>query len=162
MFDEARRNATTEPKTITTDGLGSYTDAARAVFPKAKHVVSQGIYEEVNNNMSERLQGSFRQRTKTQRGLEARRTAQDYLDGWVIDYNFFKDHEAHRGGSPAEAAGVASQVPWKEWEDVVRMGGEVAETKVTSHVTIAKKPGAKPKGRRHKGSGEGVSGGQED
>ena len=51
----------------------------------------------MNNNLSERLQGSFRQRAKTQRGLEERRTGQEYLDGWVMDYNFFKDHEAHRG-----------------------------------------------------------------
>ena len=144
VFEIAKQNAAREPKTVTTDGLGSYLGAAKAVFPKAQHVVSQGIYEPVNNNLSERLQGSFRQRTKTQRGLGMTRTANEYIRGWVLDYNFFKDHEAHRGGSPAEAAGVAQQVPWEEWEDVARLGGEVAEAKVKSRVTIPKKPGAKP------------------
>ena len=145
LFEQAKMNAIQEPKTITTDGLGSYVDAVRAVFPKTEHVVADGIYEPVNNNMSERLQGAFRQRIKTQRGLETQRTANDYVRGWAFDYNHFKDHEAHRGGSPAEAAGVAQQVPWTEWEDIVRLGGEVAEPRVKSHVTIAKKPGAKPK-----------------
>ena len=145
VFEIAKQNAAREPKKVTTDGLGSYTDAARAVFPNTQHVVSEGIYEPVNNNLSERLQGSFRQRTKTQRGLGITRTGNEYIRGWVFDYNFFKDHEAHRGGSPAEAAGVAEQVPWGEWEDVVRLGGEVAEARVKSRVAVPKRTGAKPR-----------------
>ena len=145
VFERARDNAIRPPKKITTDGLGSYVEAAKLVFPDAKHEVSDGIYELVNNNLSERLQGSFRQRTKTQRGLEERRTGQDYLNGWVLDYNFFKDHEAHKGRTPAWAAGVAQQVPWTEWEDITRLGGEVAEVELKSHTAQRKKPGPKPK-----------------
>ena len=145
LFEEAKANAQQGPETITTDGLGSYVDAVRAVFPKTKHVVSQGIHKPVNNNRSERPQGSFRQRIKTMRGMEARRTGQDYLDGWTLDYNFFKDHEAHDGGTPAEAAGVAQQVPWRGWEDITRLGGEVAEVKVKEHTPVRKKAGRKPK-----------------
>ena len=110
-----------------------------------QHEVSDGIYELVNNNLSERLQGSFRQRTKTQRGLEALRTGQDYLDGWVLDYNFFKDHEALGGQQPADAAGMTEQVPWESWEDITRLGGEVAEWTEVSHTPKRKKPGPKPK-----------------
>ncbi len=146
VMEKAKDNAAGLPKTVTTDGLGSYTDAIRAVFPiGTKHVVSEGIYESVNNNLSERLQGSFRQRTKTQRGLQARRTGQEYLDGWVLDYNFFKDHEAHKGGTPAEAAGVAERVPWDSWEHITRIGGEVAEVEIKEHTPTPKKPGRKPK-----------------
>ena len=118
VMKKAARATNVKPKTITTDGLASYFEGIKRVFPKAEHIVSQGIYEEVNNNISERLQGSFRQRTKTMRGLETRETGQEYLDGWVVDYNLFKDHEAHKGGTPAEAAGV--NAPYKEWADVVR------------------------------------------
>ena len=42
---------------------------------------------------------------------------------------------------------MAQQVPWEEWEDVARLGGEVAEAKVKSHVATPKRPGAKPKPR---------------
>ena len=144
LFTEAQRNAAKEPKTITTDGLPSYPDGIKTVFHHTEHIVADGIYEEVNNNLSERLQGSFRQRTKTQRGLQRRLTGQEYIDGWVLDYNFMKDHEAHEGGSPAEAAGVAKQVPWENWEDITRMGGEVADVKIKESVATPKKPGTKP------------------
>lgn len=146
VMEKALRNARRPPKKITTDGLGSYVDAIRAVFPKAEHEVSEGIYKEINNNLSERLQGSIRQRTKTQRGLQMQGTGQDYLDGWVLDYNFFKKHHTLKGQTPAEVIGVAKDVPWDDsWEDITRMGGEVAEVEIRDQVITALKPGPKPK-----------------
>ena len=118
VMKKAARAAKTAPKTITTDGLSGYFEGIQRVFPGVKHIVSEGIYEEVNNNHSENLQGQFRQRTKTMRGLETRETGQEYLDGWVLDFNLFKDHEAHKGGTPGEAADV--NPPYAEWADVVR------------------------------------------
>ena len=147
VFEKALANASRPPKKITTDGLGSYVDAVRAVFPRGtQHEVADGIYEISNNNLSERLQGSFRQRTKTQRGLQALKTGQDYLDGWVLDYNFFKPHHSLKGLTPAQVAGVTSQVPWNDsWEDITRIGGEVAEPKIKRILTTPLKPGPKPK-----------------
>ena len=145
VFEQAKENALHPPKKITTDGLASYVDAARAVFPRVEHEVSDGIYEPINNNMSERLQGSFRQRTKTQRGLQAKKTGQDYLDGWVIDYNFFKDHHSLGGKTPASVAGIADQVPWWSWEDVTHIGGEVAEPKIKSIEVKPRQPGRRPR-----------------
>ena len=147
VFEKALANAKTPPKKITTDGLGSYVDAVKAVFPRGtQHEVAEGIYELSNNNISERLQGSFRQRTKTQRGLEMLHTGQEYLDGWVLDYNFFKPHHTLKGKTPAEVAGVTEQVPWdNSWEDITRMGGEVAEPEIKDIVITPLKPGPKPK-----------------
>ena len=118
-------------------------DAIRAVFPKGtEHEVADGIYEAINNNISERLQGSFRQRTKTQRGLQFIKTGQDYLDGWALDYNFFKPHHTLKGSTPAVAAGVTGRVPWKDsWEEVTRIGGEVAEPKIKSIEVAPQKTG---------------------
>ena len=149
VMEQALANADHPPKKVTTDGLGSYVDAIRAVFPKGtEHEVAEGIYELSNNNISERLQGSFRQRTKTQRGLEMLRTGQEYLDGWVIDYNFFKPHHTLKGKTPAEVAGVAEQVPWDDsWEDITRMGGEVAEPEIKDIVITPLKSGPKPKAK---------------
>ena len=121
VFRKALKNADKPPETITTDGLGSYGVAIEDLFgADTKHFVSQGIYELVNNNRSERLQGSFRQRTKTMRGLQTRATGQRYLDGWVLDYNLFKDHEALKGKTPGEVADVGA--PFWEWADVTRSG----------------------------------------
>ena len=147
VMEKAAANAQKPPEKVTTDGLGSYTDAIKAVFPKGtKHEVSQGLRHQINNNLSERLQGSFRQRTKTQRGLEMLRTGQDYLDGWVLDYNFMKKHHSLKGATPAERVGVDKLVPWGDnWEDITRMGGEVADAKVKDVVTTPLKTGPKPK-----------------
>ena len=53
------------PKTITTDRLPSYVPAIKEVFPHAQHIRSEGMDSELNNNRSERVQGTFRDRTKT-------------------------------------------------------------------------------------------------
>ena len=60
----------------------------------AKHVQSEGIRAELNNNLSERMQGTFRQREKTLRGLDSRESGQLYLYGWVLTYNLFREHES--------------------------------------------------------------------
>ena len=145
LFKKAKANANKEPKTIRTDGLAAYPDGIKTVFHNTQHVVSEGVHEEVNNNLSERLQGSFRQRIKTQRGMEKRLTAQEYVDGWVLDYNFFKKHESLGGDTPADAAGVTKLVPWDSWEDVVRLGGEVADIRVKESKAVPKRSGPKPK-----------------
>ena len=144
---KALQNAQKPPKKVTTDGLKSYVDAIKSVFPKStEHVVSEGIRQEINNNISERLQGTFRSRTKTQRGLQMVRTGQDYLDGWTIDYNFFKPHHTLGGKTPAEHLGADKLVPWGDsWEDVTRMGAEVAKPNIKDEVITPRKTGPKPK-----------------
>ena len=119
VFRKALAASAEPPKTIKTDKLRSYVSAARKMFPDAQHIQSDGIRsQDNNNNLSERLQGTFRDRTKTLRGLETRETGQRYLDGWVLDYNMFRDHEALGGRTPADAARV--EAPFREWSDVVR------------------------------------------
>lgn len=88
-------------------------------MPDTTHVLSQGIRAEINNNRSERLQGTFRQRTKTLRGLENMETGQRYLDGWVLQYNLFREHESLGYKTPGEKARV--NAPFTEWADVVRV-----------------------------------------
>ena len=105
------------PKSIKTDKWRAYNRAIANVFPDAKHIKSEGLTAELNNNQSERLQGTFRQRTKTLRGLDTRASGQTYLDGWTLDYNLFRKHESLKNRTPAQAARV--DAPFDEWEDVV-------------------------------------------
>lgn len=86
---KAKRFAANPPQSIRTERLASYEEAIKRVFPDAEHIQSDGITARVNNNLSERLQGTFRARTKTLRGLESRQTGQRFLDGWVVTYNLF-------------------------------------------------------------------------
>ena len=114
----ARERAETAPAEIKTDGLASYRKALPRAFPTrwVKHVVSKGIRAEINNNLSERLQGTFRDRDKTLRALKHRETGQEYVDGLVLHYNYFRPHDGLDGKRPAEAAGAA--LPFQSWEDV--------------------------------------------
>ena len=130
-----RANGGTFPETITTDGLGSYGAAIGLAFPGVRHVVSDGIYEESNNNLSERVQKTFRSRTKTMDGLYGQETGQKYLDRWVVDYNYFKDHRSLDGRTPAEAARV--DIRLDEWTDIVRAADEM---KAAERKPAEKKP----------------------
>ena len=118
VMRKAAEAAAEPPKTVKTDQLASYTQAIKDVFPEAIHIQSQGIRAFTNNNRSERLQGTFRQRAKTLRGLQNIETGQRYLDGWVIDYNLFRGHESLDDRTPGEVAKV--NAPFREWEDVVK------------------------------------------
>ena len=119
VLRKARQNAANLPKTIKTDRLKSYIGAIEREFgADVKHVQSEGLRAAINNNLSERLQGTFRSRTKTLRGLEDRKSGQLYLDGWVLNYNQLRDHESIGGRTPAEAAKI--ERPFNSWEDVVR------------------------------------------
>ena len=75
-----------------------------AGFPthRVRHVVSKGVKADINNNLSERLQGKIRDRDKTLRGLKARDTGQAYVDGLVTHYNYFCPHESLTGKKPPE------------------------------------------------------------
>ena len=116
----ARDRAKNPPDRIKTDGLRSYQRGIKDAFPDddVKHVVSQGIRAVINNNLSERLQGTFRDRDKTLRALKGRDSGQEYLDGLVINYNYFRPHQSLDGKRPVEAAGA--EAPFKSWQDVAR------------------------------------------
>ena len=85
------------PKTIVTDKLKSYIPAVKDVLPETRHMQSEGMAADINNNLSERLQGTFRDRIKTLRGLDSRTTGQRYLDGWTLQYNHFRGPRKPQG-----------------------------------------------------------------
>ena len=119
VMRKAAQAATAPPARIKTDRLGSYPPAIKAVFPETKHVPTDGIRALINNNLSERLQGTYRQRDKTLRGLDNIESGQRYLDGWTLTYNLFREDEGIDYQTPAEMAHV--NAPFGEWEDVVKM-----------------------------------------
>ena len=114
----ARERAKRPPKRVKTDGLASYQDGLRRAFPlwEVRHIVSRGIRAQINNNLSERLQGTFRDRDKTLRGLKGQDTGQQYIDGLVLNYNYFRPHGGLNGRTPADAADA--EIPVEGWRQV--------------------------------------------
>ena len=127
------------PKTITTDKLRSYIKPIKDVLPEARHMQSEGLRADLNNNLSERLQGTFRSRTKTLRGMDSRETGQRYLDGWTLTYNHFRGHESLRNKTPGYRAKV--NPPFTEWADVVK--AEAAPRPQVARVRPASQPKSK-------------------
>lgn len=117
----ARDRAANPPETVKTDGLRSYREGVGRAFRQhmVRHVVSEGIRAKINNNLSERLQGTFRGRDKTLRGMKKQETGQNYIDGLVLDYNCFRPHMGLDGKTPADAAGA--EMPFKSWADVATL-----------------------------------------
>ena len=120
VLRKAAEAADKPPKTITTDKLRSYLRAVKDALPEARHMQSEGFDADINNNLSERLQGTFRDRIKTLRGLDSIESGQRYLDGWGLNYNLFRDHHSLRNRTPGEVAKV--EAPFTEWADVAKDG----------------------------------------
>ena len=57
-----------------------------------------------NNNLMERLNGEFRGREKTMRGLKTKDTP--LIPGYQLYHNYFRPHSSLDGKTPAEAAGI--------------------------------------------------------
>ena len=124
VMRKALEASAARPTTIKTDKLRSYSAALKDKdFTGIRHVQSDGIRAVNNNNLSERLQGTFRARTKTLRGMDSLETGQRYLDGWTLTYNLFREHESIGDQPPAHKAKM--DVPYDEWADVVRGGREI-------------------------------------
>ena len=115
------------PKRITTDKYPAYPLAIRTVFPMGvKHIQSKGAKHFVNNNMSERMQGIYRDRERTMRGLDCIESGQQLLDGFTLTYNHFRKHSSLGNRTPGEVAKV--EMPFAGWADVVRADITVPET----------------------------------
>lgn len=110
-----------------TDGLASYIKAIDDEFHTLKrdtiHVSNVGIRgkhfdrDYFDNNLVERLQGTIRERNKTQRGLKDEYSA--FIRGHQVYYNFIRPHGSLYGLTPAEVAGVDFNLGNKKWENLL-------------------------------------------
>ena len=124
---KAKEAAANLPEVIRTDQLRSYGPAIQKLFGKnTKHLLSQGIRAEVNNNLAERVQGTIRERDKVLRSMKKRETGQNYLDGWMLDYNYFRPHLGLNRNTPAQVARL--RVPFRDWQDVAQVVEPILKT----------------------------------
>ena len=118
VLKKAAAAAAGRPNGVKTDRRRYYIPAVNKVFPDATHIQSPGVRNWEDNNLSERVQGAFRQRTKTLRGFSSKEGGQLYLDGWTLSYNLFTADESMDSKPPGQAAKVNPL--FNEWADVVR------------------------------------------
>jgi transposase-like protein len=114
------------PKVIMTDHLHAYVHAVPQVFgDKAKHLQVKKFTARPNNNIIERMQGTIKARLKTMRGLKTLDTARTLIDGFIVNYNYFRPHETLSQielTTPAQKAGI--KFPYHSWEELIKYSQE--------------------------------------
>lgn len=116
LVDRAIKTAGKSPKTVITDKLPSYLDVKYG--KDAEHIQSRPFAVEENTQKIERFHETLKQRTKVMRGLKNIETAHDFVDGWLVHYNYLRPHTALDDKTPAEVAGI--DFPYRNWADITR------------------------------------------
>ncbi|MFC1951905.1 IS6 family transposase [Chloroflexota bacterium] len=116
LIDRAIKTAGREPKTVITDKLPSYLDVDYG--KDAEHIQSKPFTSGDNTQKIERFHETLKQRTKVMRGLKNIESAHDFVNGWLVHYNYLRPHTALDDKTPAEVAGIV--FPYKNWADITR------------------------------------------
>ncbi|MFC2004970.1 integrase core domain-containing protein [Chloroflexota bacterium] len=87
----------------------------------------------------ERFHGTIKDRTKVMRSFRNIETLHQFMDGYLVYYNYFKPHHSLYGKTPAEVAKIDYEA--KNWVDVVRLP-VLNKTSIESHSrnSLSKKP----------------------
>jgi hypothetical protein len=110
LFQQGKKLARKQPKTLITDGAPNFHEAFNDEFYTKKlanrpeHIRDIRMNGQVHNNKMERMNGEIRDRERVMRTLE--RADSPILTGIQIYHNYVRPHEALNGKTPAEVAGI--------------------------------------------------------
>ncbi|MGO9643367.1 MAG: hypothetical protein ACLPY5_01320 [Candidatus Bathyarchaeia archaeon] len=102
-----------------------YTKRLETRTEHIRHVRLAGDY---NNNKMERMNGEIRDREKVMRSLKKPDTP--ILTGYQIYHNYVRPHEALKGRTPAEVAGIEIQGENK-WLTIIQNASQNNEKKTS-------------------------------
>jgi transposase-like protein len=124
---KAKETANKFPDAIVTDGLQAYRDAIKAEFYGLNdrilnpHVRLKDFETKPNNNILERLNGTFRERTKVFRSLDNPVSAQEFVIGMQTYYNYIRPHQGIGGLTPAQMANIPINLLGNRWKTMIEM-----------------------------------------
>jgi transposase-like protein len=119
LLEKAERKAGKKPKLVITDKQNSYVDGMeRAYGSESEHLQSYPFAPTDDTQRVERFHGTLKERTKVMRGLKNIESAIEFIDGFLVYYNYLKPHESLDGKTPAEEAKI--NYPLKSWVDITR------------------------------------------
>lgn len=121
LMRKAAERAGRTPRAIRTDKLKSYISAIEDEFGADTKHVQGGPFKTLESGEStaeiERFHRTLEQRTEVFQKYKDIESIKLLTQGWLINYNFFKQNEGCGNVPPAQ---VTSQtVPLKDWNDVV-------------------------------------------
>lgn len=133
LMEQAAKKAGKIPTKVITDKNASYVDGIELAFgADSEHVRSRPFALEDNTQLIERFHGTLKDRTKVMRGLKSVETAIQFVDAWLVYYNYFRPHEGLDDKTPAEVAGI--NFPYKNWAQIIRQPVD-KEVEIKTHVT---------------------------
>jgi transposase-like protein len=141
LMEKAAKRAGKVPKVVVTDRLAAYLDGVELAFgADTKHRQGAPFEIENNTNLIERFHGTLKARTKVMRALRNKVSAEKFTDGWLVHYNYLREHGS-LGETPAEAAKL--DYSFKNWADVCRAVKPQAQIlRTPAKVSILKTPRA--------------------
>lgn len=108
MYQDAKEITGKRPSTLISDGAPNFHKAWKKEFYSnkmdSKHISHIHLAGDMNNNKMERLNGETRDREKVMRGLKTK--ASPILTGYQLYHNYVRPHEALKGKTPSEIAGI--------------------------------------------------------
>ena len=119
IFQKGLDISKTRPRAVFVDGSHVYQSAFNRVFysrykvDRVEFVQRVGIRARQTNNIVERLHETLKERTRPMRGLKTNETAKNILDGYVVNYNYVREHQTIKM-TPAQKAGIEITNGWSE------------------------------------------------
>ena len=108
MYRDAKEVAGKRPSVLISDGAPNFHTAFNKEFysnkKDSRHINHIHLKGDKNNNKMERLNGETRDREKVMRGIKTKNTP--VLKGYQIYHNYIRSHEALKGKTPSEMAGI--------------------------------------------------------
>jgi transposase-like protein len=127
----AKEVANKLPDAIVTDGLPAYREAIKAEFyglnerVQNPHVRLKDFETKPNNNILERLNGTFRERTKVMRSLDTSIGAGEFVAGMQTYYNYIRPHQGINGMTPAQMANIPINLMGNRWEMMIGLAATI-------------------------------------
>jgi len=122
---KAKEITNRRPDAIVTDGLPAYRKAIKAEFfnhaapIQNPHIRMKDFETKPNNNILERLNGTFRERTKVLRSFDSALGAAEFAAGMQTYYNYIRPHQGIGGMVPAQMANVPLDLTGNRWMTMI-------------------------------------------
>jgi len=138
LMEAAYKRAGKAPKEVITDQLKAYLDGVELTFGADTKHIQGGPFKVLSSGEStsqiERFHGTIKERTKVMRAFRDMETLIQFMDGYLVYYNYFKPNDALVGKTPAEAAKVEYQP--RNWKELTQLPVS-KQTEIQSHIRIA-------------------------
>ena len=129
---DAEKHAGITPREVLTDTNRSYDDGIELAFGgDTEHIKTRPFAEGDNTQLIERWHETLKERTKVMKGLKTIDSANQFIAGFLVDYNYFRPHES-LGKTPAQEAGI--KFPYANWAEIIRQPVS-KETEIATHET---------------------------